>query len=316
MKTHRKHIHNKGKGRKLIEQHRVEGGVEAEAYAYLVGIFHSLPSRKSVKKALKEGLITVHGLTAGEQTIVKDGMMIKLYQAPNAHPDWEVEVHVVFEDEHFAVLNKAPGIPVNGNQHQTLERTLPFNLSPTKQVDALPAPAPVHRLDNPTSGLVICAKTKAAQVAFGQLFLNKEIKKTYNAFLVGDVSGRIDVLMPVDGKPAKSVIKPLWVSEKEEGKEMYSMVEMKPVTGRKHQLRLHSSWSGHPIMGDKEHGMRTKLKGRGMYLAATRLEFHHPITGEEMDIRIPMPKKFVTLQKLLSNPSVKKEEDASSTDGE
>ncbi|MFT5979400.1 MAG: RluA family pseudouridine synthase [Flavobacteriales bacterium] len=299
LKTHPKQIHNKAKSRKVVEQHSVEGDIEEEAYGYLLGIFHSLPSRKSVKKALKDGRIIVHGLTAGERTIVKSGMMIKLYQDPKAHPDWEVEVNVVYEDEHIAVINKAPGVPVNGNQHQTLERTLPYNLEETNEIDALPHPSPVHRLDAPTSGLVLCAKTKSAQVALGQMFVNKEIKKTYNAFVVGPVNDRIDIHLQVDGKTAKSVIKPLWVSEEGEGLEVFSMVEMNPVTGRKHQLRLHSAWAGHPIMGDKDHGMRTRLKGRGMYLTATRLQFNHPVSHEPMDIRIAMPKKFVTLQKLL-----------------
>ncbi len=91
----------------------------------------------------------------------------------------------MFEYDDIAIVLKLGGLAVNGNSFKTLQNALPFNLRPSSKPDALPFPRPVHRLDAPTTGLVICAKTERAQVDLGQQLQTKKISKRYKAVIVG-----------------------------------------------------------------------------------------------------------------------------------
>ena len=97
-------------------------------------------------------------------------------------------LEIVYEDDFLAIINKPAGILVSGNKLKTIVNALPFNLHKSTQPDVLSFPLPVHRLDFPTSGLLIVAKTNKTLVAFGKMFEKKQIFKTYHAIAIGVIT--------------------------------------------------------------------------------------------------------------------------------
>lgn len=203
----------------------------------------------------------------------------------------DLELEVIFEDEYLAVINKPAGILVSGNRFKTVANALMQNLKKSDQADWA-APKPVHRLDYPTTGLVLVGKTSASIVALNQLFENKLISKTYHAVTIGKMESKGKVTLPIDSKSAISEFKVLEtiVSERFD---YLNLVELNPKTGRRHQLRKHLAALGNPILGDaKYNNPKLILKGKGLYLNATSLQFKHPFTEVNMRIKLELPKKF------------------------
>ena len=99
----------------------------------------------------------------------------------------EFILEVIYEDDYLAIIDKPPGILVSGNKLKTIVNALPFNLQVSSQIDALINPLPVHRLDFPTSGLLLIAKTNNALVALGKMFEEKKISKIYHAITIGQM---------------------------------------------------------------------------------------------------------------------------------
>lgn len=262
---------------------------------YARGLFPTLPSRKSVKKAIKRGEVWIDGQPGTTGQWVQPGQQIQLVDLEQTPPKtYELALEVIYEDEHLAAINKPAGLPSSGNRFRTAQNALLHNLSLSPAEDALPWPVPVHRLDAPTSGLLLVAKTRSARIELGRQFEEKEIRKTYRAVVIGQTpeNGILDT--PVDDKPALTryerrqhvrSLKNDWLS----------LLDLYPQTGRTHQVRIHLSRAGFPILGDKLYGKEGWiLKHKGLFLAAVELTFTHPATGEEMTLSIDMPRKFGT----------------------
>lgn len=264
---------------------------------YAVGIFNVLPTRKGIKKAIKNGLVTVNGQQGFTGDYITGGEVIELYpnhldaQKPIVH----IPLDVLYEDDELAIVNKPPGILVSGNKKWTLQNALSPHLQPSTQQDALLRPEPVHRLDYPTSGALLVGKTAKAVIALNQLFENRHIRKTYLAVTIGNMPSEGSMDTPVDEKDAKSFYKVLeTVSSPKYG--CFNLVELSPETGRRHQLRKHLAGMGNPILGDLLYGKEgLLLKGKGLYLHAASLKFIHPFTHEALKVTAPTPKKFVKL---------------------
>ena len=263
---------------------------------YLVGKSDFLPSRKSVRKAIDQGWILVNGQIGSTGKRIQPGYRIDIC-APD-QPLLRVlplDIPVLFEDEYLAVVQKPSGIPVSGNQYRTLQQALPHNTQPSSMPDALHLPRPVHRLDAPTSGLLMIAKTAAAAVRLGHLFEQRGIHKTYEAIVTGAMpeSGRLST--PVQQLEAiTDFFRKEIVPSPRNG--YLSHMILQPHTGRTHQLRIHLATAGHPIMGDKDYGNPGNIyNGKGLFLCATGLRFQHPFSGETLDIRIAPPNKFSLL---------------------
>lgn len=281
---------------KIIKTHIVPEGTEPARFSdYAMRIFTVIPSRNGIKKAIKRGDFLIDGVKAETGTWVKPGQAINHYEAGGAEvPVYRTELRIVYEDNFIAVVNKPSGISVSGNRFKTVENALPFNLAGSTAEDALKRPAPVHRLDSPTSGLLLAAKTILARINLGSSFENGNIKKRYRAVVKGKIEtgGRIE--SEIDGRgsvtdyiPVRSVrsIKNEWVT----------LVDLFPLTGRTHQLRRHMAGSGHPVIGDKQYGIPGDLfRGKGLFLAAVELSFNHPVTGIPLNIKIDEPEKFRT----------------------
>ena len=146
----------------------------------------------------------------------------------------------------------------------------------------------MHRLDNPTSGLLIIAKTKNAQVKLNHAFEAKEIQKSYLAIVSGAIVSKGIFNLAIEGKNAETQFHLKEIFEKEE--RSFSLAELFPTTGRTHQIRIHLSKNGNPIVGDETYGSSEKI--RGILLAAHSLKFHHPITKETLHFENNFPKKF------------------------
>lgn len=260
---------------------------------YGVGIFREFPTKSALKKALKKQYITVNGKLASTATMITGGENIRLVVPPAKVTTKKLvfPLEVLFEDEHLALVYKPAGIVVSGNSFKTIANALPQNLEPSKLPDAA-TPRPVHRLDLATTGILLAGKTGSAIRALNRLFEDKQVEKTYYAVCIAEMSSFGTISTPVDGKSALTEYR---VLEKVVSERFgyLNLVELKPQTGRRHQLRKHLSGLGNPILGDKEYGLENLiLKGKGLYLHAGSLRFEHPFTGESLNIQTVLPKKF------------------------
>lgn len=282
---------------KVIQQHivpKVEKSIRLQEYA--VDLFNEIPTKSAVKKAIKKGLILVNGKTTTSAHFVQENDVIELLEIQKAKQKvYQLELEVLFEDDYLAVINKPAGISVSGNKFATIANALIPHIQPSSQADAV-QPFPVHRLDYPTSGCLIIAKTAKAKRELHAMFENHKIQKTYRAVSIGkmkNTKGEID--SDVDEKKAFTAYDVLQSLESEKF-EALNLVELYPQTGRKHQLRQHLFSLGNPIMGDQKYYLENKKhKGYGLYLHAFALEFIHPFTQEKLKLKNQMPKKFIRL---------------------
>lgn len=253
-----------------------------------------VPSRARARKLIKRGLVILNGAPVETSRFVRDGDVIELLPPPDPPEPWERELAIAWQDEHFAVVVKPPGVPTSGNRGRTLARALPFNLGPSPAPDALLWPRPVHRLDVRTSGLVVVARAAAAEVALNRAFQERRVHKRYRAVVVGRLEGEGIVEEPIEGRPARS----RWRAV-EHTPDLHvgclTTVDLWPETGRTHQLRLHLAGLGHPVLGDDLHGQDHRvLRRAGLFLAACELGLEHPISGKALTIAWPEPTKFGT----------------------
>lgn len=238
-------------------------------------------------------MILVDGKIASTATLITGGERIEFKGTPESplKKELHLDLEIRYEDDYLAVIHKPAGILVSGNSFKTIANALSQNITKSNQADAV-KPQPVHRLDYPTTGVLLIGKTSSSILALNQLFENKSIIKTYFAVAIGkmEVKGRITT--SVDDKEAISEYEVLEtvVSERFE---FLNLVKLHPKTGRRHQLRKHLVSIGNPILGDATYGIENLiLKGKGLYLHAYGLEFIHPITKERMEIEDKLPVKF------------------------
>ncbi len=261
------------------------------------GMFVHIPTKSGVKKALKKSLIKINGLNVSSSTFLLGGEIIDLYQIQelNLAQCIELDFEIIFEDEHLALVNKPAGITVSGNKKWTLENALSSKLRKSNKKDALVKPDPIHRLDHPTSGILLIGKTASAVILLNKLFENREIQKTYYAVAIGSMSIKGSMKKVIDNKPSFTTYQVIQ-QEVSEKFEYLNLVKLIPKSGRKHQLRKHLAEQGNPILGDLLYGDEGKvLKGNGLYLHAYSLAFIHPITKEKIQFSAQPTKKFTRL---------------------
>lgn len=261
---------------------------------YLPGIFTSISSRKGIKKAIKKGLVKVDGKTGNTGDWIKGGESISLFRERGINKNLLVEIplHVFYEDDDLAIVRKPAGIAVSGNKRRTLEHALHHNLQMSPKNDALPIPQAIHRLDYPTSGVLLVGKTSGAVIALNQLFELHKIEKKYIAVCIGEMPKIGTIETPIDSKTAKTSYRVL-KTVKSERFGCLNLLEIKIETGRRHQIRIHLAENGNPVLGDQTYGIEGKvLKGKGLYLHAISLKFIHPISNNRIEIRDDIPVKF------------------------
>jgi len=280
----------------IIEQHTVPAEApRIRLVDYALIVFSSVPSRSSMKKVIKRGALLVDGEPGKSGSWVEKNQKVLLVDLELKPPKpLNINLEVVFEDEHLAIVNKPSGIEVSGNKFFTIQNALVKSIKPSMEPDALKWARPVHRLDMPTSGLLIIGKTATALMRLGQMLENRQVHKKYHAIVSGSLPDNGEIAIPIVNREALSSYK--CISRCHSLKMQWlSLVELSPHTGRTHQLRIHMAKLGFPIVGDREYGVGPLLKGKGLFLAAVELSFVHPITNELVTINIEHPAKFDSL---------------------
>ncbi len=207
------------------------------------------------------------------------------YQPPANHG-----LDILYQDDFLLTVNKPSGllsVPGRGEHKQ--------DCLMSRIQEIYPEALNVHRLDMETSGVMVLARNPQIQRQLSQIFQDREIQKRYIAIVEGRVktaSGGIDLPLICDwpnrprqivdhdrGKPSKTLYKVLWRNTEENT----TRLELEPITGRSHQLRVHLQSLGHPILGDKLYAEdETQAKSDRLLLHALSLTFNHPITSEPM----------------------------------
>lgn len=281
----------------LAETHIVEKLEKSIRFQeYGVGIFNTIPTKSGIKKAIKKELIFIDGLLATTSKFISGGEKIELFESENSSTfeRLKLDLEVLFEDSYLAIIYKPAGILVSGNKFVTIANGLTQNLIKSNQPDAV-RPQPIHRLDYPTSGILLIGKTSSSINALSALFKNNEIQKTYFAITIGKMEENGEMNFHIDEKIALTQFDVLRTVVSKRFT-FLNLVKLSPKTGRKHQLRKHLSSIGNPILGDKEYFKEGLiLKGRGLYLHASALDFIHPFTKDTISITKENPKKFTTI---------------------
>ena len=267
-------------------------------------------SRTNVQKLICEGKVFLnshithkanHKVKLGEhiQVILPEKVELKLC------PE-QIALDVIYEDDDLAVINKQTGLvvhPAPGNRKHTLANAL---LSRFKQLSDinLDRPGIVHRLDKETSGLLVIAKNNASHLKLAKQFAEHSIERKYIAIVSGRVEFDEDVICaPIGRHPIKRqdmavsylkntrYAKTLYRTLKR-GKD-FSLLELRPFTGRTHQLRVHLAFLGHPILGDIKYGKDTLLRAFGrMALHAQEIGFIHPKSEKFVHFTSDLPCEF------------------------
>jgi len=215
-----------------------------------------------------------------------------------------MEDQIVYEDNHLLVINKKAGQLVQGDKtgdDSLLELIKDF----IKKRDAKPGNVflgLVHRIDRPTSGLVIYAKTSKALSRLTQMVKNREVKKNYWAVVAKDMipkTQRLVHYLQKNEKNNKAIVFPKATEGAKEAiltyhviktLDNYLLLEIDLETGRHHQIRAQLSKTGVPIKGDLKYGSPRSNPDGGIHLHARKLEFIHPVTKENIEIVAPVPK--------------------------
>lgn len=266
-------------------------------------------SRMMVKKLLEEEKILVNGKFEKASYKVKVNDIIQVQEVEVKEIDLKAEdipLDVLYEDNDIIVVNKAKGMvvhPANGNLDGTL-----VNALMAKCQDSLSGiggeirPGIVHRLDKDTSGVIVIAKNDKAHINLSNQIKEKQMKKTYICLVRGNIpndEATIDMpiarskkdrkKMAVD-KEGKNAITHFKVIKRYNG---YTYLKVNIETGRTHQIRVHLSHIGYPIIGDEVYSNGKNPFGvKGQMLHAKELEFTHPTTGKRMKIEAPIPEYF------------------------
>ena len=287
-----------------------EGPAEQRLDHFLV---RSLPqfSRSRLQSLIRQGSVTVAGEAARKtgQTLQPGAMITVHVPAPSSSglAAETITLNVVFEDDDVIVVNKPAGMVVHpgaGHRAGTLANAALAHDPGMQGVGGEERPGVVHRLDKDTSGLIMLAKNDAALRWLQEQFQARKVRKTYLALVDGvppTPSGRIEAAIGRDPNHRKQM------SIVPEGKgrgatteyftrerfPRHSLLEVRPVTGRTHQVRLHCAFLGCPVAGDTVYGRKKPSISIGRhFLHASRLEIALPSTHERQDFSAPLPEEL------------------------
>jgi 23S rRNA pseudouridine1911/1915/1917 synthase len=292
---------------------------------------HLNVSRARAQELIAAGKILVNDASAKPSLKLHGGERISML-GPSERPPLraiaeDIPLEILYEDDDLAVINKPAGMMVHAGagatddarNRGTLVNALLHHFSKLSAIGGETRPGIVHRLDKETSGLILVAKNDAAHRKLAAQFSSRAVKKTYVALVHGWLKkdhGTISASISRDrvrrtrmttrlsgGREAVSHYKVMRRLESVYGK--FSLIEVKIDTGRTHQIRVHMSSIGHPIVGDRLYGAAGQLqaasgKRQGVesisltrnFLHAARLNFMHPTTGEAMAIESPLSKEL------------------------
>ena len=270
-------------------------------------------TRSHIKHWIDNADVIVNGKTVKAGYSLRENDIINLGEIEekvlSAKPQ-DIPIDIVYEDEDLAVINKPQGMvvhPAINNYDGTLVNALMYKLDSLSSINGVIRPGIVHRLDKDTSGLLVIAKNDNAHVSLSNQIATKECKRIYWALVDGvvksdgeiktligrDKKNRLKMAVTNDGKVAETMYRVLEVLGN------YTLVEFELKTGRTHQIRVHSAYLHHPIVGDKLYNNnKCKFNLNGQLLHAKKLILTHPRTNKLMTFECELPDYF---KKVLIN---------------
>lgn len=264
-------------------------------------------SRSYIQKLIKEKNITVNGVLVDKSYKLCRGDLIKIVkkEEKTAVAAVEMELDIVYEDNDIIVINKEADRvvhPAPGHHNDTLVNALLAHADDLSAINGVKRPGIVHRLDKDTSGLIIVAKNDKSHKELARQFKERSVEKYYYALIEGNLKykkGKIDApigrdpnhrkKMAVRKRHSKKAVSRFKILEEFNN---YTLVEIKIETGRTHQIRVHFSYLGHPVVGDKKYGSKNQLKAKRQLLHAKKLVIKHPKTKQEMQFEAELKTDF------------------------
>lgn len=281
-------------------------------------------TRSHIKHWIENGVVLVNGIQVKAGYIVKiidDVELGEVEERVLSTEPQDIPIEIVYEDDDIAVINKHQGMvvhPAVGNPDNTLVNALMYKLNSLSSINGVIRPGIVHRLDKDTSGLMVVAKNDRAHVSLSQQIADKDCRRIYWALVDGvvksdgeiitnlgrDPKNRLKMAVVDNGKVAHTIYRVIKIYGN------YSLVEFELKTGRTHQIRVHSAYMHHAIVGDAVYNnSKCKFKLAGQLLHAKKLILTHPTSGEVMEFSSELPEYFVNILKALENNNVCKEEE-------
>ncbi|UCG78908.1 MAG: RluA family pseudouridine synthase [Nitrospirota bacterium] len=279
-------------------------------------------TRSQAQKLIDSGHVSIDEAMAKKNQKVKSGESLRIRitkpEAEGLEPQ-DIYIDIVHQDEHLIVINKPPGLvmyPAAGHSHDTLMNAVAFHAKEMASVGAPLRPGVVHRLDKDTSGLVVIALRDDSYYSLQKQFKERTITRKYLALVYRTMRNRSGSInapigraisdrkkMSTRTRRAKAALTHYKVI-KEFGDA--SLLELVLATGRTHQIRVHLSSSGHPVLGDRTYGKITHLKAGSRTISVPRqmlhaetLGFVHPYTGQDIFFTSPLPEDMKGVISLL-----------------
>lgn len=275
-------------------------------------------TRSAAQKLIESGNVRILGKECAKNLKVVCGQNIDVVipepEPSEAVPE-NIPLDIVYEDDDLAVINKPKGMvvhPAAGNLHGTLVNAMLFHCGASLSgIGGVIRPGIVHRIDKDTSGLLVVAKNDETHLSLSEQLKDHTVSRVYYAIALGgfkDDSGTVDAPIgrhPTDRKrmavlknspSARDAVTHYTVIERFNG---FSFIKCKLETGRTHQIRVHMSHIGHPLLGDDVYGgggtsfeKKNHSLISGQCLHAGELDFIHPRTGEHVHFEAPLPDSF------------------------
>ncbi len=268
-------------------------------------------SRARCQKLIKDGAVWLNGKIEKASKTVREGDIAEVL-IPELKPvellPQDIPLDIVWQDENMAVINKQQGLtvhPASGVYTDTLVNALLFHIKDLSGINGDIRPGIVHRLDKDTSGLMVVAKNDVAHRSLAEQISTKTCRRIYYALVEGVVkndngfvekpigrskSDRKKMGIVPDGKYAKTFYTVVERFEKN------TLVKFELTTGRTHQIRVHTQYLGHPVVGDKTYGYKNqRFDLAGQLLHSKEIRFVHPISGEQMSFECQLPDYFANV---------------------
>lgn len=275
-------------------------------------------TRSFLQKILKEGEVIVNGKSVKANYKLRKGDRIEFEIPEVVEPDIvaeDIPLSILYEDADVLVVDKPKGMvvhPAAGHYSRTLVNAVMYHCKgELSGINGVLRPGIVHRIDRDTTGSIIICKNDMAHNEIARQLKEHSISRRYRAIVTGvlkDEEGTIEgaigrdkkdrkkMAITADGKPAVTHYRVL------QRFKHYTYVECVLETGRTHQIRVHMASIGHPLLGDEVYGRRSdKYKCEGQCLHAMTLGFHHPRTGEYIEVNAPLPPYFEHLLAVLES---------------
>ena len=274
-------------------------------------------SRSYIQKLTQEYRVKINGQTVKTSYRLKTGDTVEIdLVVPQKDPilPENIPLKCLFEDEHILVIEKPSGLVVHpgaGTSEHTLVNALLFFCPSLRGVGDEKRPGIVHRLDKETSGVMVVAKTQLAHGELQRQFKAREVEKLYLGLVWGKMPEKTGQITWAIGRHEKQRQRISVKTKKPKAAEThftvrqewseFSLLEIRPLTGRTHQIRVHFAASGHPVVGDTRYGRKkTKLQISRLFLHALQLAFVHPVSKERVKFTSPLSQELNEFLEKLS----------------